>query len=110
MKNSPHVIRFAAGALVLVLTGTAPDLRAADPVPPPCQGGPGTPGGYGMGPGVMGGYGMGPGMMGGYGGYGMGPGMMGGYGIGPGMMGGGMMGSCCGSGLNLTPEQQTRMN
>ena len=73
-------------------------------------------GGYGMGPGMMGGYGgygMGPGMMGG-GGYGMGPGMMGGggygmmggYGMGPGMM----MGPYWGSGLDLSAEQQARIN
>ena len=37
----------------------------------------------------------GPGMMGGYGGYGMGPGMMGPY---------------WGSGLDLTPEQQAKIN
>lgn len=61
-------------------------------------------GGYGMGPGMMGGM-MGPGMMGGYGpGYGMGPGMMGGYGPGYGM-GYGMPYQ-----LNLTPEQQNKLN
>jgi Spy/CpxP family protein refolding chaperone len=36
----------------------------------------------------------------------MGPGMMGGYGMGPGMM----MGPYWGSGLDLTAEQQTRIN
>lgn len=117
MKHSRQVIRFAAGALVLALTGAAPALRAADPVPPPCQGGPGS---YGWGPGMMGGYGMGPGMMGGYGGYGMGPGMMGGdggYGMGPGMMGGGygmgpgmMMGPYWTGGLDLSREQQAKIN
>ncbi|MBZ0094405.1 MAG: periplasmic heavy metal sensor, partial [Sulfuricella sp.] len=61
---------------------------------------PGMMGGYG------GGYGMGPGMMGGYG-YGMGPGMMGGYGHG---MGPGMMGGYWGSGLDLTEEQQAKIN
>lgn len=63
--------------------------------------------GYGMGPGMMGGYGMGPGMMGGGWGYGMGPGMMGGYGYG---MGPGMMGGFWGSGLNLTDDQQAKIN
>ncbi len=70
--------------------------------------GPGSgmgPGGGGYGPGSGGGYGpgygMGPGMMGGYGpGYGMGPGMMGGYGPGYGMH----------NQLNLTPEQQNKLN
>lgn len=42
----------------------------------------------------------GPGMMNGYGGYGMGPGMM----------GGGMMGPYWGSGLDLTPDQQAKIN
>lgn len=51
---------------------------------------------------MMGGNGMGPGMMDG---YGMGPGMMGGYGMGHGMMGGSW-----GRGLDLTEEQQTRIN
>ncbi len=124
MNDIRHFIRLAACGLALALSGTAPAVQAADPPPPPCQGGPGTPGCYGAGPGMMGGYGMGPGMMGGYGGYGMGPGMMGGsggYGMGPGMMGGyggygmgpgmmGMMGPYWGSGLDLSPEQQTRIN
>jgi Spy/CpxP family protein refolding chaperone len=113
MNNTRHFSRLAACSLALALTGTALPLLAADPPPPPCQGGPGTPGCYGMGPGMMGGgYGMGPGMMGG--GYGMGPGMMGGYGgygMGPGMMGGhGMMGPYWGSGLDLSAEQQTKVN
>ncbi|MFN7085230.1 MAG: Spy/CpxP family protein refolding chaperone [Burkholderiales bacterium] len=73
--------------------------------------GPGMMGPGMMGPGMMGPGMMGPGMMGGYGpGYGMGPGMMGGYGPGYGM-GPGMMG---GYGtpfqLNLTPEQQNKLN
>jgi len=115
MNNTGHFSLLAACSLALALTGTALPLLAADPPPPPCQGGPGTPGCYGMGPGMMGGYGgygMGPGMMGGYGGYGMGPGMMGGgYGMGPGMMGGhGMMGPYWGSGLDLSAEQQTKVN
>jgi Spy/CpxP family protein refolding chaperone len=121
MNNTRHFVRLAACSLALALSGTAPLLLAADPPPPPCQGGPGTPGCYGGGPGMMGGggYGMGPGMMGGYGGYGMGPGMMGGYGggygMGPGMMGGygmgpGMMGPYWGSGLDLSVEQQAKVN
>ena len=116
MNNTRHVVRLAACSLALALTGMPPLLQAADQPPPPCQGGPGTPGCYGGGPGMMGGYGgygMGPGMMGG-GGYGMGPGMMGGggygmmggYGMGPGMM----MGPYWGSGLDLTPEQQAKVN
>lgn len=109
MNTTRPVSRLAAFSLAALLSGTAPALLAADPPPPP-QYGPGMMngyGGYGMGPGMMGGYGMGPGMMGG---YGMGPGMMGGYGMGPGMMGGGMMGPFWGSGLDLTPEQQTKIN
>ncbi|MGA0024424.1 MAG: Spy/CpxP family protein refolding chaperone [Burkholderiales bacterium] len=57
----------------------------------------------------------GPGMMGGYGGPGMmGPGMMGGYGGGgmmggSGMMGPGMMGGYGYAGINLTPDQQSKM-
>jgi len=108
MNDTRHFIRLAACGLALALSGTAPALRAADQPPPPCQGGPGTPGCYGWGPGMMGGYGgygMGPGMMGGYGGYGMGPGMMGGYGMGP-----GMMGPYWGSGLDLSAEQQAKVN
>ena len=112
--NITRPSRLAAFGLAALLSGTAPALLAADPPPPP-QYGPGMMngyGGYGMGPGMMGGgYGMGPGMMGGYGGYGMGPGMMGGgYGMGPGMMGGGMMGPYWGSGLDLTPDQQAKIN
>jgi len=61
---------------------------------------------------------MGPGMMGGYGGYGMGPGMMGGgYGgmMGPGMIGGGyghmgMMGGYGMGMLDLTADQQAKIN
>ena len=118
MNNTRHVIRLAACTLALALSGTAPGLQAADQPAPP-QNGPGwMGGGYGMGPGMMGGYGgsMGPGMMGG--GYGMGPGMMGGggYGMGPGMMGGCgmgpgmMMGPYWGTGLDLTAEQQAKIN
>ena len=69
-------------AVAVLLAGTA----LAQP-------GPGMMGGYGMGPGMMGGYGMGHGMMGG---YGMGPGMMGGYGY--------------GYGVDLSPEQRTKMS
>lgn len=104
--NITRPSRLAAFGLAALLSGTAPALLAADPPSPP-QYGPGMMGGYG-------GYGMGPGMMGGYGGYGMGPGMMGGgyggYGMGPGMMGGGMMGPYWGSGLDLTPDQQAKIN
>lgn len=112
MNSTRHFPRLAACSLALGLTGMASPLLAADPPAPPCQGGPGTPGCNGWGPGMMGGYGgygMGPGMMGdygGYGGYGMGPGMMGGYGMGPGMM----MGPYWGSGLDLTTEQQAKIN
>ena len=106
MTHSRHFSRLAAYSLAVVLTGMAPTVLAADAEPtppsPPYQGGPGMMGGYGMGPGMMGGYGMGPGMMGG---YGMGPGMMGGYGMGP-----GMMGAYWGSGLDLTEEQQAKIN
>jgi len=124
MNDPRHFIRLAACSLALAVTGMASPLQAADPPTPPCQSGLGTPGCYGGGPGTMGGYGgygMGPGMMGGYGGYGMGPGMMGGYGgygMGPGMMGGyggygmgpGMMGPYWGSGLDLSVEQQAKVN
>lgn len=96
--NITRPSRLAAFGLAALLSGTAPALLAADPPPPP-QYGPGMMNGYG-------GYGMGPGMMGGgYGGYGMGPGMMGGYGMGP-----GMMGPYWGSGLDLTPDQQAKIN
>ena len=115
MNTPRHFVRLAACSLALALSGMAAPILAADPPTPPCQGGPGTPGCYGGGPGMMGGggYGMGPGMMGGYGSYGgygmgpsMGPGMMGGYGMGPGMM----MGPYWGSGLDLSAEQQARIN
>lgn len=111
MNTTQHVSRLAAFGLIALLSGTAPAVLAADPSPPP-QYGPGMMGGYGgMGPGMMG-YGMmGPGMMGG--GYGMmGPGMMGPGMIGPGMMGGGygMMGPCSGNRLDLTPDQQAKIN
>lgn len=107
-------------ALLLVSSlalGSYPLLSAAkDPAPsqktqryPSQNWGPGMMGGYGggygMAPGMMGGggYRMGPGMMGGYGGYGMGPGMMGGYGM-------GMMGPYWGTGLDLTDEQEAKIN
>jgi len=92
MRNIQNLRRLAAFGLAVALSGTAPALLAANDqtTPPP------------YGPGMMGGYGMGPGMMGG---YGMGPGMMGGYGMGP-----GMMGPYWGSGLDLTPEQQAKIN
>jgi len=97
MNTTRSFSRIAAYSLAAALAGTAPALQAEE-VKRPC------PDGYGMGPGMMGGYGMGPGMMGG---YGMGPGMMGGgQGMGPGMM----MGPYWGSGLDLTSEQQTRVN
>ena len=111
MNNTRQFLRLATCSLALALSGTPPALQAADQSPPPYQYGPGWMGGYGMGPGMMGGYGgygPGPGMMGGYGGYGMGPGMMGGwggYGMGP-----GMMGPYWGSGLDLSEDQQTRIN
>jgi len=102
MNTTRSFSRIAAYSLAAALAGTAPALQAEE-ANPPYTGGPGMMGGYGMGPGMMGGYGMGPGMMGG---YGMGPGMMGGQGMGPGMM----MGPYWGSGLDLTDEQQTKVN
>ena len=106
MNTTRSFSRIAAYSLAAALAGTAPALQAEE-VKRPC------PDGYGMGPGMMGGYGTGPGMMGGggtgpgmMGGYGMGPGMMGGQGMGPGMM----MGPYWGSGLDLTSEQQARVN
>ena len=59
--------------------------------------------GYGYGPGMMRGYGYGPGMMQGYG-----PGMRG-YGYGPGMMWGGWHGWRAWGGLDLTPDQQQKI-
>ena len=96
MNNTRHFSRLAAYTLAVVLAGTAPTLLAAQPkiLPQSDYGG----WGCGMGPGMMGGYG---------GGYGMGPGMMGGYGHG---MGPGMMGGYWGSGLDLTEEQQAKIN
>ncbi|MGE5320474.1 MAG: Spy/CpxP family protein refolding chaperone [Hyphomicrobiaceae bacterium] len=93
MKTARHFSRLAACTLALALSGMAPGLQAADQTSqsqssPAYPYGPGMMGGYG-------GYGMGPGMMGGWGGYGMGPGMMGGY---------------WGSMLDLTPEQQAKIN
>jgi len=66
---------------------------------------------YGYGPGMMQGYGMGPGMMGqGMMGQGMmGPGMMGPGMMGPGMMGGMMHGYGYGYGVDLTPEQRSKV-
>lgn len=109
MSTTRHFNRLAAYGLTVAIYGMAQPLLAADPPTPPCQNASSMPGCHGAGPG---GYGMGPGMMGG--GYGMGPG--GNYGMGPGMMGGGygmgpgMMGTYWGSGLNLTAEQQARIN
>lgn len=104
MNHAQYVKRFAAAALGASLLGLAPTI-SADQIQ--------TPSGaaYGMGPGMMSGYGGG--MMGGYGagrqgaggGYGMMPGC-GGYGMGPGMM----MGGFWGSGLDLTDEQQAKIN
>ena len=109
MNTTRHVSRLAACSLAVALIGAAPALQA-EQANRPCPDSPGMMGNAGMGPGMggygpgmMGGYGMGPGMGGG---YGMGPGMMGGYGMGPGMM----MGPYWGSGLDLTDEQQTRIN
>jgi len=96
MNTTRHFSRLAACSLVVALTGAAPALQA-EQTDPPNPYGPGMMGGYGMGPGMMGGYGMGHGMMGG---YGMGPGMMGGYG----------MGNYWGIGLDLTDEQQAKVN
>lgn len=101
MNNTRQINRLAAYGLALILAGTTPSLLAAQPKTPPQN----DYGEYGMGLGMMGGYGgygMGPGMMGGYGGYGMGPGMMG--------MGPGMMGGYWGSGLDLTDEQEAKIN
>ncbi len=93
MNTTRRISRLAAFGLAVLLSLTASAVMAADSTAPPQYG---------------------PGMMGGYGGHGMGPGMMGdGYGsgmMGPGMMGGGMMGPCWGSELDLTPEQQARIN
>ncbi len=110
MNKTGSFSRLAACCLAVALAGTAPALQA-EQAKPTCPDGPGMMGGYGMGQGMMGGYGMGPGMMGG---QGMGPGMMGmmgggmmgGQGMGPGMM----MGPYWGSGLDLTDEQQAKIN
>jgi Spy/CpxP family protein refolding chaperone len=103
MNRTQAFSKLAACGLAAALAATAPALSAEPQSTPQPQYGPGM-----MGPGMMGG-GMGPGMMGG---YGMGPGMMGGYGMGPGMgmMGHGMMGGYWGSGLDLSAEQQARIN
>jgi Spy/CpxP family protein refolding chaperone len=108
-------IRFLPGGVAAVLLASA--IAHAQPYGPGMMGR--GPGAYGTGPGMMGGYGMGPGMMGGWGGPGWGPGMMGGGGMGPGMMGGwggpgwgpGMMwGGAPYAGLDLTPEQRTKLD
>lgn len=101
MNTTRYFKQLAACSLALALSGTAPGLLAETPKPP-CQDGRGMMGGYGMGmgPGMMDGYGMGQGMMGG-----MGGGMMGGDG-----MGHGMRGAYWGSGLDLTDEQQAKVN
>jgi len=91
MNTTRHFSRLAAYSLLVTLTGTAPALQAEQTDPP-----------YAYGPGMMGGCGMGPGMMGG---CGMGPGMKGGYGMGP-----GMMGDYWGIGLDLTDDQQAKVN
>jgi len=101
MNTTRHFSRLAAYSLLVTLTGTAPALQA-EQTDPPYAYGPGMMGGCGMGPGMMGGGGMGPGMMGG---CGMGPGMKGGYGMGP-----GMMGDYWGIGLDLTDDQQAKVN
>jgi len=82
MNTTRSISRIAAYSLAAALAGMAPALRA-EQAKPPCPDGPGWMAGYGMGHGMMGGYGMGPGMM---------------------------MGSYWGSGLDLTSEQQTRVN
>ena len=68
--------------------------------------------GYGYGPNMMRGYGCGPGTMHGYGpgmwGHGYGPGMRG-YGYGPGMMWGGWHGWQAWGALDLTPDQQQKI-
>jgi len=91
MNTTRHFSRLAAWSLAIALTGATPVLQAEQTDPPKPYG-----------PGMMGGYGMGPGMMGG---YGMGHGMMGGYGMGP-----GMMGNYWGIVLDLTDEQQAKVN
>ena len=101
MNDARYSGRLAVLALAAVLAGTAPAVFAEQAETSP-RSTYGMMGGYGMGPGMMGGHGMGPGMMGG---YGMGPGMMGGYG-----MGHGMMGAFWGSRLELSDEQQARLN
>ena len=115
MRNS-MIPKLASLVFAAGLTASAATIWAADAG--------NVTGGYcpyqEMGPGMMGGYGgygMGPGMMGGgYGGM-MGPGMMGGHGgmMGPGMMGGGYggMGMMGGHGmgmLDLTADQQAKLN
>lgn len=92
MNTTRSFSRIAACGLAAALAGTAPAIQAEE-AKRPCPDGSGMMGGHGMGPGMMGGYGMGPGMMGG---HGMGPGMM--------------MGPFWGSGLDLTDEQQARVN
>lgn len=119
----------AASPFAFGQQSSSDDPAATQGSSPPGGYGPGA-WGYGMGPGMMGGYGygpgmMGPGMMGGYG-YGpgmmggmMGPGMMNGYGYGNGMMGPGMGSGMMGGGgfgfaplaaLDLSEEQQRKIN
>ncbi|MDN0084944.1 Spy/CpxP family protein refolding chaperone [Crenobacter sp. SG2305] len=96
MRNTAQFTRLAVSVLAVALTAITSTAFAAQPdASRPYAGhmGPGMMGGGGMmGHGMMGGYGMGSGMMG----PGMGPGMMGSYGW--------------GRGLNLTKEQQTKIN
>ncbi|MDN0081170.1 periplasmic heavy metal sensor [Crenobacter sp. SG2305] len=107
MRNTKQFTRLAASVLAVALTVATPMVLAAQPNV--SRTADNEEWGHGMGPGMMGGhgggYGMGPGMMGGYGG-GMGPGMMGGPGMGPGMMGS----YGWGRGLDLTKEQQSKIN
>ncbi len=105
MKNTRRFNSLAAVGAVALLGATAPALVAAQSGTPPQAGG---GWGYGMGPCMTGDFGPGPGMMWD---FGRGPGMVGGPGMGPGMMrGSGMMGPYWGSGLDLTDEQQAKVN
>jgi len=108
MNNTRHIGRIVASALVTTLIGVAPALHAA-PSETPCpyakgEQSHGMRGGMGMGRGMMGGYGMDQNMMGS-----MGPGMLGGMGM-MGGMGMGMMNPYWGSSLDLTDEQQSKLN
>ncbi|MGA7180130.1 MAG: Spy/CpxP family protein refolding chaperone [Thiobacillaceae bacterium] len=107
--NKAMRLLLISSATAVALSALAPATMAAEPAaatptptPAPSRAPYGPGFGYGMGPGMMGGYGMGPGMMGG---YGMGPGMMGGNGMGP-----GMMGEFWSQKLNLTNEQQDKID